>query len=120
MNILYCRVSSLDQNSERQKLGGNTYNKVIEDKCSGSIPFFERPGGKMIREMIKKGSISELSVSSIDRLGRNLLDILNTIQYFTEKGISIFIANGAGANVSLQITWSIPMIKVFLSSRLND
>lgn len=33
--------------------------------------------------------VKKLSVISIDRLGRSLKDILNTIHYFTEKGISI-------------------------------
>lgn len=68
---------------------------VIEDKCSGAIPFFEREGGKRIEWLIQKGGITSLSVSQIDRLGRSLHDIINTIQFFYELKIPIeFISQG--------------------------
>ncbi len=44
--VLYARVSSLDQKTDRQIVDAKSYDLVIEDKCSGSIPFFERDGGK--------------------------------------------------------------------------
>lgn len=46
------------------------------------LPFFEREGGKQIRKLVEKGAIRSLAVWAIDRLGRDLLDILNTIHYF--------------------------------------
>ena len=71
------------------------YSMVIEDKCSGMIPFFERDGGKKIKSLIDKHALSELIVLEIDRLGRDLRDIINTIHFFTERGICIhFIAQG--------------------------
>jgi DNA invertase Pin-like site-specific DNA recombinase len=63
---------------------------VIEDRCSGSIPFFERDGGRKIKHLLDKGAIQELAVMSIDRLGRDLRDIINVIYYFTQKGICIY------------------------------
>jgi DNA invertase Pin-like site-specific DNA recombinase len=67
----------------------------MEDKCSGSIPFFERPSGSKIKELCDEGVLTQVSVLQIDRLGRNMLDILNTIQYFSQKGVSIhFISQG--------------------------
>ena len=87
--MLYARVSTLDQKTDRQKVNEGDYQKVIEDKCSGSIPFFERPGGKEIESFIQKGCVTNLYVWQIDRLGRDLRDILNTIHFFTQKGICI-------------------------------
>lgn len=95
MNILYVRTSSLDQQSFRQTQNAKDFDFVIEDKCSGAIPFFERDGGKRIEKLICKNQVIKISVHQIDRLGRNLLDILNTIAYFNKKGICIhFIQQG--------------------------
>jgi DNA invertase Pin-like site-specific DNA recombinase len=89
MKILYTRVSTLEQKSDRQKINEKDYQLVIEDKCSGSIPFFERSGGADILRLVEKGVLSNLYVWQIDRLGRDVRDILNTIYYFTQKGICI-------------------------------
>ena len=96
MNILYTRVSSIDQKTDRQRVNEKDFKIIIEDKCSGSIPFFEREGGKEILRYIEKGvMISCLSIWTIDRLGRNLRDILNTIHFFSERKIPIvFLSQG--------------------------
>lgn len=92
MKVLYARVSSLFQNLDRQKVNGN-YDHTVEDKCSGAIPFFERQGGKEILKYVEHGVLAELNVWEIDRLGRNLRDILNTIHFFTEKRVPINFIN---------------------------
>lgn len=95
MNILYCRVSSIDQKTDRQRINESDFKIVVEDKCSGSIPFFEREGGKEVAKYIENGIITCLSVWTIDRLGRNLRDILNTIHFFTERNVPIvFLSQG--------------------------
>lgn len=95
MRVLYCRVSSIEQNTDRQKVNEKEYQLVVEDKCSGAIPFFERTGGKEIKKLIEKGIVKSLSVLTIDRLGRDLRDIINTIHFFTERAIPInFISQG--------------------------
>lgn len=95
MNILYKRISTLEQKNDRQVQNAKDYNFVIEDKCSGATPFFERDGGKRIEKMVSKNQVEKISVHQIDRLGRNLLDVLNTIKFFNEKKICIhFIQQG--------------------------
>jgi DNA invertase Pin-like site-specific DNA recombinase len=95
MKISYIRISSSDQNSQRQTQNAKDFDYVIEDKCSGATPFFERDGGKRIEKMVSKNQVTQISVHAIDRLGRNLLDILNTIAFFNKKGICIhFIQQG--------------------------
>ncbi len=94
MNILYVRVSTVDQNTDRQKINEKDYNLIVEDRCSGAIPFFDRPGGKEIIAHAQRGDIT-ISVISIDRMGRDLLDVLHTIKYFTDRQICIhFITQG--------------------------
>lgn len=89
MKILYCRVSTLDQRTDRQKVKEKEFKLVIEDKCSGAVPFFTRPGGMEIKKLIEQKIKFTLSVLTIDRLGRDLRDIINTIHFFTENKIPI-------------------------------
>jgi DNA invertase Pin-like site-specific DNA recombinase len=95
MKVYYVRVSTVDQKTDRQRINEKEFDLVVEDKCSGSIPFFERDGGKKIKQLIDKKIITSLSVWTIDRLGRDLLNVLHTIQFLSEKGIRIhFIQQG--------------------------
>jgi DNA invertase Pin-like site-specific DNA recombinase len=95
MKILYVRCSSLDQKTDRQRVNEKDFDLVIEDKCSGTIPFFEREGGKEIKGLIEQGVMPALYIYSIDRAGRDLRDIINTIHYFSTKGICItFLSQG--------------------------
>ena len=93
MKVLYTRISTIDQKTDRQRVNEKEYALVVEDKCSGAIPFFEREGGKEILKYLKEGILTSLSVWEIDRLGRNLRDVLNTIHYFTERNITIHFIN---------------------------
>ena len=83
--VRYIRVSTPEQNTARQK---GTDNKIeFIDMCSGSIPFRDRPQAENI--IRNAGDIKEVHVHSIDRLGRNTLDILNTIQLLTKHQINV-------------------------------
>lgn len=84
MKAKYIRVSTTEQNTDRQL--SVEFEKNYIDKCSGSIPFNERPEAK---KLLANDKVTELHVHSIDRLGRNTLDIMQTIQYFTSKGINV-------------------------------
>jgi DNA invertase Pin-like site-specific DNA recombinase len=95
IKVLYVRVSTLDQKTDRQRVNEKDYDLVIEDKCSGAISFFEREGGKQIKKLIDEGILQTLSVWQIDRLGRDLRDIMNTIHYFNQKDVCInFVSQG--------------------------
>ena len=83
MKAKYIRVSTKEQNIDRQTdFDGLTYI----DECSGSISFKERPEAK---KLLNNKEITEVHVHSIDRLGRNTLDIMQTIQDFTSNGINV-------------------------------
>ena len=83
--IKYIRVSTTEQNTERQENNANT----LIDKCSGSIPFKDRKNGSKLLKMANNDEVDTVKVHSIDRLGRNTLDILNTIQTFTELRVNV-------------------------------
>ena len=94
MKVLYTRVSSIEkQKTDRQLVNANEYDYVIEDKISGSTEFATRPGGTEIINLVKKGVLTELAVWEIDRLGRSIRDIVNTIHYFSENRICINFIN---------------------------
>jgi DNA invertase Pin-like site-specific DNA recombinase len=83
MKAKYIRVSTKDQNTDRQ----TDFNGLIYvDKCSGSISFKDRSEAK---KLLNNKELTEIHVHSIDRLGRNTLDIMQTIQDFTSKGINV-------------------------------
>lgn len=83
MRVQYNRVSTIEQNIDRQdNFKGLTY----ADKCSGSIAFKDR---KEASKLLSNEEVTELQVHSIDRLGRNTIDIMNTIQDFTNRGINV-------------------------------
>ena len=95
MKVLYVRVSTLEQKTDRQRVNENDFKLVVEDKCSGAIPFFERTGGIEIKKLAEEGILTSLSVLTIDRLGRDVRDILNVIHYFNQKNITItFVSQG--------------------------
>lgn len=87
--ILYGRISSIDQNIDRQTVEANNFDEVYIDKVSGSVPFAERAESSKLIQLANDGASFEIYVHEIDRLGRNLLDILKTIEFFSLKGICI-------------------------------
>ena len=60
---------------------------------SGSVAFAEREKGKELIRQIEAGAINFVSVSSIDRLGRSLHNIINTLEYFNNKGVVLRVDN---------------------------
>ena len=87
MKAFYIRVSTTEQNTDRQNT--DTTGVIFTDKISGSVLFEERPAGKKLLQAIIDGTITELHVHSIDRLGRNTIDILTTIKKITEFGCNV-------------------------------
>lgn len=88
----YIRVSSRDQNEERQLIAlkevGVADKNIYLDKQSGKD--FDRPKYKRLLRKIKKDDV--LYIKSIDRLGRNYEEIQNQWRILTkEKGIDIVV-----------------------------
>lgn len=90
MKARYVRVSTPGQKLERQLVAKNPDERLFVDVCSGTIPFAEREKGS---ELLSDGRIDYISVKSIDRLGRNLLDILNTLKHFEQNKVIVKVDN---------------------------
>ncbi|BFM44107.1 hypothetical protein CFS9_27480 [Flavobacterium sp. CFS9] len=86
----YIRVSTTEQSIDRQ-LTVN-YKQYI-DKCSGSIPFNERPTAIKLLNDIADKKIDALVVHSIDRLGRNAFDIQTTLNLLSTLNINVYVEN---------------------------
>ncbi|WP_295230344.1 recombinase family protein [uncultured Chryseobacterium sp.] len=93
MKARYIRVSTGNQNTARQLQKAHSNEKLYIDIISGATPFNQRPEGKNMLEDIEAGLIDYITVHSIDRLGRNLFDILSTLELLNEKKIVLKVDN---------------------------
>lgn len=93
MKARYARISSQNQKLDRQTIKKNTDEVLFNDVVSGSISFAERTKGKELIAEIEAGNINYVVVSSIDRLGRNLFDIVGTLDYFNSKNVILRVDN---------------------------
>ncbi|MCC4341030.1 recombinase family protein [Limosilactobacillus reuteri] len=87
--IFYARVSSKDQNLERQLYRAKQVNadKVFQDKKSGKNT--KRTGLKEMLNYIREEDTVE--VVSLDRLSRNYNDIKKMVQLFKDKKVKLLV-----------------------------
>lgn len=86
----YARISSKDQNEERQLIALNSFGVdiIFIDQQSGKD--FNRPQYKKLLRKLKPNDV--LVVKSIDRLGRNYVEILEQWRVITkDKGAAIVV-----------------------------
>ena len=82
--VAYIRVSTANQNTARQDVGD--VDKVFEEKVSGKNVKDRQALQDMI-EYVREGD--EVIVHSIDRLARDLRDLLNIVDTMIAKGVSL-------------------------------
>ena len=87
MRVGYIRVSTSDQNTERQKMVLAKYNieKFFEEKRSGKNT--QRKKLEEMRNFVREGDV--VYVSELARLARNLSDLLVITKEFQEKGVQL-------------------------------
>ena len=87
----YTRVSTASQDAQLQLDAlvdsGVQKRDVFSDVTSGSRTAIERPGMKRLMDYIEPGDT--VVVWRIDRLGRSLIDVLNTVNLLRDKGVKI-------------------------------
>ena len=85
------RVSTASQDAQLQLDAlvdsGVQKRDVFSDVTSGSRTATERPGMKRLMDYIEPGDT--VVVWRIDRLGRSLIDVLNTVNLLRDKGVKI-------------------------------
>ncbi|MBG9754172.1 recombinase family protein [Lysinibacillus sp. RSDA_15] len=88
MNLGYVRVSSTEQNLDRQYEALRSFvneEHIYSDKASGKD--FEREGFKNLMKALRKGDT--LYIKSIDRLGRNKEMIKKYLEQLKKKGVRL-------------------------------
>ncbi|MDE9488005.1 recombinase family protein [Xenorhabdus bovienii] len=89
----YCRVSTLEQNTENQRreieAAGFAIKpqRLIEEYVSGSVAAGERPGFTRLLDRMENGDV--LIVTKLDRLGRNAMDIRKTVELLADSEIRV-------------------------------
>lgn len=89
----YCRVSTADQTTENQvqeiAAAGFTVQKgrAITETVSGSVPAMERKGFLALLNKLEVADV--LIVTKLDRLGRNAMDVLASVERFASMQVRV-------------------------------
>ena len=90
----YCRVSTVEQTTENQLLAIHKAgwliepSRVVSETISGSVAAMQRPEFKLLVEH-KMESGDSLVVNKLDRLGRDNIDVQQTITMLMQRGIKV-------------------------------
>ena len=100
----YCRVSTLEQNTENQRIEIQTAGfdvntqRFIEEYISGSVAACERPEFIRLLDRMESGDI--LIVTKLDRLGRNAMDIRKTVEQLSASNIRVHCLTLGGVDLT--------------------
>lgn len=90
----YCRVSTIEQPTENQRLAIEAAGypvlpaRVVTETISGSVPAMERPQfSNMVNNRLEAGDT--LVVLKLDRLGRDNIDVQQTVTDLLNRGIRV-------------------------------
>ncbi len=89
--LAYVRVSTEDQSTEAQRHSISQLHNVehwfADEATSGAIKALQRPGFAELFKFARKGDT--LIVSAIDRLGRDTIDVLETVEALKAKDVKV-------------------------------
>jgi DNA invertase Pin-like site-specific DNA recombinase len=90
----YCRVSTRSQKLEKQldalKTAGVPEDRIFSDKVTGRN--MDRPGWKGCRKHLQPGNV--LIVPALDRLGRSMIEVVQTLNELSDMGVTVMEAGG--------------------------
>lgn len=110
---IYCRVSTDDQDAERQVHDLLTYAHshsyevvgIFRETASGAKN--DRAERAKVLELAKRRKIKAILITELSRWGRSVADLIHTAQELESYGVSLVPLNGDA------IDWSTPMGKLF-------
>lgn len=99
--VLFARVSTIAQDYERQineltALANRnkwSISEIFAEKVSGAKRNAERIELLKMVEYVEANNIDKVVVTELSRLGRDTLQVLEVIELFNSKGISLYIQN---------------------------
>jgi putative DNA-invertase from lambdoid prophage Rac len=89
----YCRVSTVDQTTENQireiEAAGFAIQprRAVAETISGSLQAGARPAFVKLLERLEPGDV--LVVTKLDRLGRNAIDVRQTVEQLAGRGVRV-------------------------------
>lgn len=97
MHVAYIRVSTVEQNEERQVEAMKAFpiEKTFSEKVSGKDA--NRPELKAMLDYVREGDV--VHVHDFSRLARNTKDLLEIVETLTKKGVTL-ISNKEGIDTS--------------------
>jgi len=101
MKVGYARVSTLEQNLDRQinQLTENGCSKIFQEKVSGK----SRDNREVFKECLEfLREQDTLVVPSLDRLGRNYDDITSVVSELNQRNIQLMVLDMPFLNIDLQ------------------
>lgn len=100
--IIYARVSTDDQADKGYSLPtqidacrhyaerlGYAVVREFKDDHSGATPLAERPESKEMMALLRRGEAQALIVYNVDRLSRDIVDLLATVRGWIRSGIEV-------------------------------
>ena len=84
--VFYARVSSEDQSLDRQTTELTGVDRIFQEKVSGKNTS-DRPELQAMLAYVRQGD--EVVVHSLDRLARNLSDLLSIVNGLTSRGVKV-------------------------------
>lgn len=110
----YLRVSTKDQTTEQQltqiRATGHSVEQdrvFIEHGVGGKVPALQREQFHRLNDRLNTGDV--LVVTKLDRLGRDILDVIATVRSLADRGITLVVLglgtldNSAQSNLTLNM-----------------
>lgn len=113
MNVAYIRVSTVEQNEERQvkALEGKEIDKWYIEKVSAKDT--NRPKLQEMLDYVREGD--KVYIKDFSRLARSTKDLLEIIDYLEEKGVSLI-----SLNENLDTSTSVGKLLVTMIGAINE
>ncbi|MBL1258621.1 recombinase family protein [Methylocystis sp. Sn-Cys] len=100
----YCRVSTADQTVENQarEIASAGFriepHRIISETVSGGVQASARPAFRSLLDRLEAGDV--LIVTKLDRLGRNVIDVRQTVEGLAQRGIRVHCLALGGADLT--------------------
>lgn len=97
--IIYSRVSTEIQDNARQveelkayaNYRGFDIVRIFQEKVTGTSKALERKEFKLLVDYIEANKVDHILVWELSRLGRSMMDVLNTIELLSQRKVNIYI-----------------------------
>jgi putative DNA-invertase from lambdoid prophage Rac len=98
-NSLDCQADTCRKTAAYLNVELTADNLLVDEARSGTTRLSQRPAGKLLLARVQAGDI--VIVTAVDRIARNLRDLLRVVDTLVEKGVRIHVINFGGASLDM-------------------